>query len=84
MFVEISIPHTVHVPSVFKWLCNLNVVLLVVGIQCLEYCVVVAQSDWATVGARGHHAQEPQLQEHRAALKLLAPCCLCLQRIQVR
>ena len=35
----------------FKCLCNLYVVLLVVGIQCLEYCVVVAQSVWATVGA---------------------------------
>lgn len=68
----------------FKCLCNLYVVLLVVGIQCLEYCVVVAQSVWAAVGARGHHAKEPQLQEHRAALQFPPPRHLCLQGVQVR
>lgn len=35
---------------ILKCLCNLYVVLLVVGIQCLEYCFVVAQSVWAAVG----------------------------------
>lgn len=63
---------------------NTFVVLLVVGIQCLEYCVVITQSFRATVGARGHHAKEPQLQKHGAALQLLASCRLCLQGVQVR
>lgn len=40
--------HCVHI---FRCLCNMYVVLLVVGIQCLEYCVVVAQSIRAAVGA---------------------------------
>lgn len=64
--------------------CNLCVVLLVVGIQCLEYCVVVAQSIRAAVGARGHHAKESQLQEHGAAVQLPAPRRLCLQGVEVR
>lgn len=59
------------------------VVLLVVGIQCLEYCVVVAQSVWAAVGARGHHTKEPQLQEHGAALQLPTTRHLCLQGVEV-
>lgn len=69
---------------IFKCMCNVYVVLLVVGIQCLEYCVVVAQSIWAAVGAWGHHAKEPQLQEHGAAFQLPTPCHFCLQGIQVR
>lgn len=40
-----------RLPGVFKFLCNMYVVLLVVGIQCLEYCVIVAQSVRAAVGA---------------------------------
>lgn len=72
------------VVHIFKCLYNVYVVLLVVGIQCLEYCVVVAQSVWAAVGARGHNTEEPQLQEHRAALQLPTPRRLCLQGVQVR
>lgn len=75
--------HHVLAACTFKCLCNLCVVLLVVGIQCLEYCVVLAQSFWTTVGSRGHHPQEPQLEEHRAAFQLPTTCCLCLQGIQI-
>ncbi len=46
-----SVCETLTVVHIFKCLYNMYVVLLVVGIQCLEYCVVVAQSVWAAVGA---------------------------------
>lgn len=72
------------VRGVFKCLRNTCVVLLVAGIQCLEYCVVITQSFWAAVGARRHHAKEPQFQEHGAALQLPASCRLRLQGVQVR
>lgn len=48
VFVTNCAAQCVHI---FKYLCNTYVVLLVVGIQCLEYCVVVAQSLRAAVGA---------------------------------
>lgn len=81
VFVKNFSAHCVHI---FRCLCNMYVVLLVVGIQCLEYCVVVAQSIRAAVGAWGHHTKEPQLQEHGATLQLPTPCRLCLQGVQVR
>lgn len=80
--VHVFVVHTVC--AQFKCLCNMYVVLLVVGIQCLEYCFVIAQSVRAAVGARGHHAKEPQLQEHGAALQLSTPCYLCLQGVEIR
>ena len=73
-----------HTVCTIHRLVIMYVVLLVVGIQCLEYCVVVAQSVRAAVGARGHHTKEPQLQEHGAALQLPAPRRFRLQGVQVR
>lgn len=59
-------------------------ILVVVVVQCMECCPVLTQGVRTALVPRRHHAEEPELQERRAAHQLPATRRLCVQGVQIR